>query len=84
MTSHTTKEIVLMFLQRDFGFTIGEAKKELTVLYINDEPVLRVYYLYVSRTGCKRLSDGRSDRNKIYNAFENAQNHSTFFESDIN
>ena len=77
MIAYTTKEIVVNFLRRDFGFTHAEARKELGVLYVNNIPCLRDYYLTVRRTGLKAIG-GRAVRAIIYNTFENARNHATF------
>lgn len=77
MIAHTTKQIVINFLQRDFGFTETEARQEIEVLYLtNTIPCVRGYYLTVRRIGLKAIN--RSIRNSIYDSFENAQNHSTF------
>lgn len=78
MIAHTTKTIMVNFLQRNFGFTEAEAKQELEVLFIfHNVPCLRDYYLTVRRTGLKAIGD-RAVRAKIYDSFENARNHSTF------
>ncbi len=77
MIAYTTKEIMVNFLQRDFAFTESEARQELEVLFINNKPVTRDYYLTVRRIGLKSVGD-RSVRASIYESFENAQNHSSF------
>lgn len=77
MIAHNTKEIIVNFLQRDFAFTESEARQELEVLFINNRPVVRDYYLTVRRVGLKAIGN-RAVRASIYETFNNTQNHSTF------
>lgn len=77
MIAYTLKEIIVNFLQRDYSFTEAEARAELEVLFINNRPVTRDYYLTVRRTGLKVIG-GRAVRASIYETFKNSQNHASF------
>lgn len=77
MIAHTTKEIIVNFLQRDFGFTEFDARQELEVLFVNDIPCTRDYYLTVRRFGLVAKCS-RAVRISIYESFLNAQNHASF------
>jgi hypothetical protein len=64
------------FMVRD-GYSRDHAISELSILLINDRPVLRDYYLTVRRIG-QPLALSRSERAAVYRTFENALNHTTF------
>ena len=63
------------FMQRD-GFTREQATSELSILLVNDRPVLRSYYLTARRTG-QSFALTRQQRASVYLTFENAINHAT-------
>jgi hypothetical protein len=77
MIAHTTKEIIVNFLQRDAGMSESDARKELEVLFINGKPVTRDYYLTVRRVGLVGIGS-RKKRADIYESFLNAKNHADF------
>lgn len=64
------------FMQRE-GYTYEQAASELSILLVNDRPVLRDYYLTARRTG-QSLTLTRQQRASVYLTFENAINHATF------
>jgi hypothetical protein len=64
------------FMQRD-GFTHEQAASELSILLVNDRPVLRDHYLTARRTG-QSFPLNRQQRASVYMTFENAINHATF------
>ena len=77
MIAHTTKEIMVNWLQRDFSMSESDARQELEVLYINGLPVLEGFYMTSRRTGLVALKDGRKTRKAIYDSFVNSLNHSS-------
>ena len=64
------------FMQRD-GYTYEQAASELSVLLVNDRPVLRDHYLTARRTG-QSFTLNRQQRASVYRTFESAINHATF------
>lgn len=65
-----------VFMQRD-GYTYDQAASELSILLVNDRPVLRDYYFAARRTG-QSFTLTRQQRASVYLTFENAINHATF------
>ena len=83
MIAHTTKEILVNWLQRDFCFTEKEARYELGFLMnSNGRPVTRDYYLTVRRVGAT-ITLTRKDRGEIWESFQNAQNHGNFIDGFV-
>lgn len=68
--------IFTAFMQRD-GFTYEQAASELSILLVNDRPVLRDYYLTARRTE-QSFTLNRQQRASVYRTFENAINHTIF------
>jgi hypothetical protein len=63
------------FMQRD-GFTYEQAASELSILLVNDRPVIESYYMTARRTG-QSFALNRLQRAKVYLTFANAINHAT-------
>ena len=84
MNSITTKlkvlEIFAMFLVRDFGFSIDDAKKEAQFFKKLNKPFKEITitnYFRVKRLGSMH-SVSRKERVDIFNSFQNSINHATF------
>ena len=77
MIAYKLKEIMVNFLQRDFGFSESEARQELEFLFSNSLPVTRDYYRTVSRVGAT-VALNRKLRDDIWESLENAKNHASF------